>query len=447
MLPIAAAGLKQFVGDRQGGQDRRLVRFDQRQHVPDPPERGVDVGRHLPGVLGGQLGADGVVLAADRDPDRVLGCRHDAGSPASCSRKPAGRPASAPAPWRPRPAAAAPDSPAPVRSPAAAPGSARGPASTPPLALASCSSASALSDRRRHAASSSPTFWQEISQLVRAHGRQVVRSFTSSSFSTSAAAFEAHGASTSASRRVRSGRAKHQMKRHAPPPVRGIRAAIFVEDRDRFQQRPRRLRMHRRHHLRAGYSRWKQQREIPFGRRTGGQRQDRGRSGGARHLLRAPNPKTGAAQGGTSNPPSDQPGHPPALRARAQPILLYQLARRVRNRQSDGRLEERFQVPQVVVRRLAPPRPVRGHPSARDRLPATRRSSWGRSPGPASRNTVPISNSRMSRTAGPTSWPAPPDSSPGSRLAAGIPLPPTSGLTSGTLSSSSLGPSGKVCAS
>ena len=81
-LPVAAPGLEQLVGDGERGQDGGLVALDHRKGIAHPLEGRIEVGRHFARVLGWQLGADDILLAADRHPHRILGqSRHAAFPP------------------------------------------------------------------------------------------------------------------------------------------------------------------------------------------------------------------------------------------------------------------------------------------------------------------------------------------------------------------------------
>src|SRR2546428_8614263 len=71
-FPLALLGLKQLVGDVQGREDRRLVCLHDRPLGEDLLKCLIDVRRHFPGVLGGKIGADRVLLSADHHLDRVL---------------------------------------------------------------------------------------------------------------------------------------------------------------------------------------------------------------------------------------------------------------------------------------------------------------------------------------------------------------------------------------
>src|SRR5688572_24790068 len=50
-LPVAAAGLEQLIGDRQGREDRDLVGVEGREHLAGPEHLRIEVGRHLARVL------------------------------------------------------------------------------------------------------------------------------------------------------------------------------------------------------------------------------------------------------------------------------------------------------------------------------------------------------------------------------------------------------------
>src|SRR3989441_2855012 len=71
-FPLALLGLKQLVGNVQRREDRRLVRLHDRPLREDLLERLIDVRRDLAGVLGGEVGADSVLLSADHHLDCVL---------------------------------------------------------------------------------------------------------------------------------------------------------------------------------------------------------------------------------------------------------------------------------------------------------------------------------------------------------------------------------------
>src|SRR2546422_6740644 len=109
-FPLALLGLKQLVGDVQGREDRRLVCLHDRPLGEDLLERLIDVRRHFPGVLGGKIGADRVLLSADHHLDRVLLGAHR-GPPVPPPPPPP--PLSAPPLPPPRPPAALPPAPPP----------------------------------------------------------------------------------------------------------------------------------------------------------------------------------------------------------------------------------------------------------------------------------------------------------------------------------------------
>ena len=79
--------------------------LDHGETIPHPLQRGVEIGGHLPGVLGRKLGADGVLLAPDDDPDRVLRRGHAALPPPCCSRNESRPARTGAAPWQRRSAA------------------------------------------------------------------------------------------------------------------------------------------------------------------------------------------------------------------------------------------------------------------------------------------------------------------------------------------------------
>src|SRR5439155_7452090 len=102
------ARLKQLVRDVERRQDRRLVRLHDRPLRQHLLQRAVHVGRHLPRVLGGQVGAHRILLASDHHLDRVLFGTHCAPPLVAAPPEP---PAAPPPPPPPPPPASPPPPP------------------------------------------------------------------------------------------------------------------------------------------------------------------------------------------------------------------------------------------------------------------------------------------------------------------------------------------------
>src|SRR5438093_11409571 len=98
-FPLPLARLEQLVRDVERRQDRGFVRLDDRPLRQHLLQRAVHVGRHLPCVLGGQVGAHRILLPSDHHLDRVLFGAHCAPPRvAAPPEPPAARPPAPPAP-------------------------------------------------------------------------------------------------------------------------------------------------------------------------------------------------------------------------------------------------------------------------------------------------------------------------------------------------------------
>src|SRR5207253_6311660 len=97
-FPLPLARLEQFVRDVERRQDRRLVRLHDRPLRQHLLQRAVHVGRHLPRVLGGQVGAHRILLASDHHLDRVLFGAHCAPPPVAAPPEPTPPPPPPPPP-------------------------------------------------------------------------------------------------------------------------------------------------------------------------------------------------------------------------------------------------------------------------------------------------------------------------------------------------------------
>src|SRR6266568_586369 len=82
-LPLALLRLEQLVRDVQRGQNRGLVRLDDRSLRQHLLQGLIHMGRDLARVFGRQIGAHRVLLSADHHLDRVLLRTHWAGLPAA----------------------------------------------------------------------------------------------------------------------------------------------------------------------------------------------------------------------------------------------------------------------------------------------------------------------------------------------------------------------------
>src|SRR5581483_10492881 len=85
-LPLLALA-EELVGDREGGEDRRLVRLHNRRVANHVADRLVHVRRERARSLGRRIAADRVILPADRDPRRMLRPGHRVRSSCCCRRK------------------------------------------------------------------------------------------------------------------------------------------------------------------------------------------------------------------------------------------------------------------------------------------------------------------------------------------------------------------------